>query len=32
MPPAEAMATDPASIELRDKIRRETDPGGDGGY
>jgi cytochrome c-type biogenesis protein CcmH len=32
MPPAEAMATDPASVALRDKIRRETDPGSEGGY
>jgi len=32
MPPAEALATDPASVALRDKIRRETDPGSDGGY
>jgi cytochrome c-type biogenesis protein CcmH len=32
MPPAEAVATDPASEALRDKIRRETDPGSDGGY
>ena len=32
MPPAEALATDPASVALRDRIRRETDPGGDGGY
>jgi cytochrome c-type biogenesis protein CcmH len=30
--PAEALATDPASEALMQKIRRETDSGGDGGY
>ena len=32
MPPAEAMATDPDSVALRERIRRETDPGSEGGY
>jgi cytochrome c-type biogenesis protein CcmH len=32
MPPAEAVATDPASEALREKIRRETDPGSEGDY
>jgi len=32
MPPAEALATDPASEALRQRIRRETDPDSDGGY
>jgi len=32
MPPAEALATDPTSVALREKIRRETDPGSEGGF
>jgi cytochrome c-type biogenesis protein CcmH len=30
--PAEALVTDPATQALREKIRRETDPGSEGGY